>query len=94
MIQFAITINPPTYQIGNQGDSNSFLVSTLIFKNKKYGVEGRKFGMDSMYWEVEELGCVITSNNSTIIFSNNELNTYEMNQIFTMWHTTGISLKN
>lgn len=85
---------PPPNITGTEGNSDSFLVCSIIFKNNKYSVEGRKFGADSIYWDVEELGCVITSNNSTIVFSNNELNTSEINQIFTMWHTAGISLKN
>lgn len=94
MIQSATTTNPPSSQIGNQGDSDIILICSIIFKNKKHWVEGRKFGENSIYWEVEELGFVITSDNSPIVFANNELNNYEIYQTFTMWHNAGISLKN
>lgn len=94
MIQSATTINPPTSEISNQGGSDIILICSIIFKNKKHRVQGRKFGMDSIYWDVEELGFVITSDNSPIVFANNELNNAEIYQTFTMWHTAGISLKN
>jgi len=92
MIQSEITINPPTANIGNQGDSGIVLICSIIFKNNKYAVEGRKYGMDSIYWEVEGLGFFITSNNSPIVFSNNELNTYENIQTFNIWHKAGMGL--
>jgi hypothetical protein len=85
---------PPPNITGTEGNSDLFLVCSIIFKNNKYSVEGRKFGKDSIYWNVDELGFVITSNNNTIVFSNNELNNSEINQNFIMWHTAGISLKN
>jgi hypothetical protein len=85
---------PPPNITGTEGNSDSFLVCSIIFKNNKYSVEGRKFGEDSIYWDVDELGFVITSNNNTIVFSNNELNNSEINRNFTMWHTAGISRKN
>ena len=85
---------PPPNITGTKGNSDSFLVCSIIFKNNKYSVEGRKFGAYSVYWDVEEFGFVITSNKIPIVFSNNELNTSEMNQIFTMWHEAGIDLFN
>ena len=85
---------PPPNITETEGNSDSFLVCSIIFKNNKYSVEGRKFGEDSIYWDVDELGFVITSNNNTIVFSNNELNNSEINRNFTMWHTAGISRKN
>ena len=87
-------ITPPPYFTNSQGDSDAVLICSIFFKNKKYAVEGRKFGQESICWEVEELGFLITSNNNTIVFSNNELNTPEINQIFTMWHEAGIDLFN
>ena len=95
MMTFADSIiTPPPNSTNSHGDSGAVLIGFIIFKNNKYAVEGRKFGENSIYWEVEELGFVITSDNSPIVFANNELNNYEIYQTFTMWHTAGISLKN
>ena len=85
---------PPPNITGTEGNSDSFLVCSIIFKNNKYSVEGRKFGADSIYWDVEELGFVITSNQSHIAFSFSELGTLEITQSFTMWHKAGINLLN
>jgi len=82
---------PPPSDSRNNGDSDSILICSIIFKNKKYGVEGRKFGRNSIYWDVEELGFVITSK-SPIIFSFSELGTLEISQTFTMWHNAGMGL--
>ena len=87
-------ITPPPNITDSHGNSDAVLICSILFKNKKYAVEGRKFGQESIYWEVEELGLVITSNNNTIVFSNNELNTSEFNQNFTMWHEAGVNLLN
>jgi hypothetical protein len=81
---------PPSNIAGIEDNSDSFLVCSIIFKNNKYYVEGRKFGMDSIYWEVEELGLIITSNHSPIVFSNSELNTPDIKQTFTLWHEAGM----
>ena len=79
----------PTPNItGTEGDSDSFLVCSIIFKNNKYSVVGRKFGADS----IEEFGFVITSNQSPIVFSVNELNSPESTQTFRMWHEAGMGL--
>ena len=84
---------PPPNITGTQGNSDSFLVCSIIFKNNKYSVEGRKFGTDSIYWDVEELGFVITSNEkSLIVFSFSELGTLEITQTFTMWHNAEMGL--
>jgi hypothetical protein len=83
---------PPPNITGTGGNSDSILVCSIIFKNKEYSVEGRKFSEDSIYWDVEELGFVITSNNSPIVFSNNQLHTAEFVKTFTMWHDSGIHL--
>lgn len=83
---------PPTNITGTEGNSDSFLVCSITFDNNKYSVEGRKFGTDSIYWDVEELGFVMTSNNKATVFSLNELNTPEINQTFTMWHNAGMGL--
>ena len=81
----------PPYNTDTEGDSDSSLVCSIIFKNNKYAVEGRKFGQESIYWDVIDLGFVITSNKSPIVFSNNELNTSEVVKTFTMWHSAGLS---
>jgi hypothetical protein len=83
---------PPPNITGTEGNSDSFLVCSIIFKNNDYSVEGRKFSQDSICWDVKELGFVITSNESHIGFSLIELNSPEMCQTFTMWHKTGINL--
>ena len=85
---------PPPNITGTEGNSDSFLVCSIIFKNNKYSVEGRKFSQDSIYWDVEELGFVMTSNNEATVFSLNELGTLEITQTFTMWHKAGMGLKN
>jgi len=87
-------IIPPPNITNSHGNSGSVLIGSIIFNNNKYLVEGRKFGTQGIYWEIDGLGFIITSNNRPIVFSNNELNNSEMNQNFTMWHTAGISLKN
>ena len=92
MIKTEREINPPTSNTSKHGDSNSILICSILFKNKKYRVEGRKFGSDSIYWDVEELGFVMTSNNKATVFSSNELNTPEFTQTFTMWHKAGMGL--
>ena len=83
---------PPPNITGTEGNSDSFLVCSIIFKNNKYSVEGRKFGQESICWEVEELGFVMTSNNKATVFSLNELGTLEITQTFTMWHEAGMGL--
>jgi hypothetical protein len=83
---------PPPSDSRNNGDSDSILICSIIFKSKKYGVEGRKFGAQGIYWVIDGLGFVITSNQSPIVFSVNELNTPEMTQTFTMWHNSGMGL--
>lgn len=85
---------PPPNITGTEGDSDSFLVCSILFKNNKYSVEGRKFGADSIYWDVEEFGFVITSNHSPTVFSVNELNSPENTQTFTMWHEAGVNFLN
>jgi len=85
---------PPPNITGTEGNSDSILVCSIFFKNKKYAVEGRKSGMDSIYWDVEELGFVITSNKIPIVFSLNELNTPAITQTFTIWHQAGVNLLN
>ena len=85
---------PPTNNTDTEGDSESYWVCSIIFKNNKYSVVGRKFGTYSIYWEIEGLGFIITSKNSPIVFSNNELYTTEIHQTFTMWNTVGISIIN
>ncbi len=40
---------PPPNITGTEGNSDSFLICSIIFKNNKYSVEGRKFGTDSIY---------------------------------------------
>jgi hypothetical protein len=90
MIQTEMTINPPTFNTIKKEDSDAVFISSIIFKNEKYRVEGRKFGMDSIYWDIEELGFVITSNKSPIVFSFNELDTAEITQTFAMWHEAGM----
>ena len=82
---------PPPSDSRNIGDSDSIFICSIIFKNKKYGVEGRKFGTDSICWDVEELGFVITSK-GPIVFSFSELGTLEITQTFTMWHESGMGL--
>jgi|GEM_PF-4507151 len=84
---------PPPHNADTKGDSDTFVVCSVIFENNEYSVEGRKFGTDSIYWEVEELGFVITSK-SPIVFSFSELGTLEITQTFTMWHKAGIGLLN
>ncbi|PHX92488.1 MAG: hypothetical protein CK532_02545 [Flavobacteriales bacterium] len=76
------------------GDSDSFLACSIIFKYNKYPVEGRKFGTQGIYWEIDGLGFVITSNESETVFSNSELNTYTISNNFAMWHAAGIALFN
>ena len=83
---------PPPNITETEGNSDSFLVCSIIFENNKYSVEGRKFGRNSIYWDVEELGFVITSNKSRIDFSFSE--SLEITQSFTMWHEAGINLLN
>jgi len=83
---------PPPNNTDAEGYSDSFLVCSIIFKNNEYSVEGRKFKTDSIYWDVEELGFIITSNQSPIVFSLNELNKPEINQTFATWHKTGMNL--
>jgi hypothetical protein len=85
-------ITPPPNITDSQGYSDAVLICSIFFKNKKYAVEGRKYGMDSIYWDVEELGFVMTSNNKATVFSLNELNTPEITQTFTMWHKAGMGL--
>ncbi len=85
---------PPPNITGTEGNSDSFLICSIIFKNNKYSVEGRKFGADSIYWDIEEFGFVITSNHSPTVFSVNELNSPESTQTFRMWHEAGMGLKN
>lgn len=92
MIQLKRSINPPTTNIRNHGDSESILICSIIYNNKKYGVKGRKFGTESIYWDVEALGFVITSSQKPIVFSSDELNTHEYIQTFTMWQKAGINL--
>lgn len=92
MIQLQRSINPPTTHTRNHGDSDSILICSIIYNNKKYGVEGRKFGTESIYWDVEALGFVITSSHKPIVFSSDELNTHEYIQTFTMWQKAGINL--
>jgi hypothetical protein len=87
-------IIPPPNITNSHGDSGAVLIGSIIFNNNKYVVEGRKFGSQGIYWEIDGLGFIITSNNGPIVFSNNELNISEINQNFKMWHTAGISLKN
>ena len=82
---------PPPNITGTEGNSDSFLVCSIIFKNNEYSVEGRKFGTNSICWDVEELGFVITSK-SPIVFSFSELGTLEISQTFTMWHNAGMGL--
>jgi hypothetical protein len=86
-----ILVSPPNIA-GTEGNSDSFLVCSIIFKNNEYSVEGRKFSEDSIYWDVEGLGFVITSNQSLIIFSFSELGTLEIQKTFTMWHNAGMGL--
>jgi hypothetical protein len=87
-------IIPPPNITTSYGNSGSVLIGSIIFNNNKYVVEGRKFGTQGIYWEIDGLGFVITSNNKPIVFSNNELNNSETNQNFTMWHRTGMNLLN
>jgi hypothetical protein len=87
-------IIPPPNITTSYGNSGSVLIGSIIFNNNKYVVEGRKFGTQGIYWEIDGLGFVITSNNKPIIFSNNEMNNSDIHQTFTMWHTAGILLKN
>jgi hypothetical protein len=87
-------IIPPPNITNSHGDSGSLLIGSIIFNNNRYVVEGRKFGTDSIYWDVEELGFVITSNKSPIVFSLNELNTPAITQTFTIWHQAGVNLLN
>ena len=82
---------PPPNITGTEGNSDYFLVCSIIFKNNKYSVEGRKFKTDSIYWEVEEMGFVITSK-GPIVFSFSELGTLEIQKTFTMWHEAGMGL--
>ncbi len=86
-----ILVPPPNIK-GTGGRSDSILVCSIIFKNNDYPVVGRKFSEDSIYWDVEELGFIITSNQSPIVFSLNELNKPEINQTFATWHKTGMNL--
>lgn len=86
---------PPPNITDSHGNSDAVLICSIFFKNKKYAVEGRKFGRNSIYWDVEVLGFVITSNEkSLIVFSFSELGTLEITQTFTMWHETGVNLLN
>ncbi len=88
-----ILVPPPNIK-GTGGRSDSILVCSIIFKNNDYPVVGRKFSEDSIYWEVEEMGFAITSNQSPIVFSFSELDTLEISQIFNIWHEAGINLLN
>jgi len=92
MIQTEITINPSTNNTSNHGDSDSILICSIIFKNKKYGVEGQKFGTQGIYWVIDGLGFVITSNQSPTGFSLIELNTIDITKTFAMWHNAGMGL--
>ena len=83
---------PPPNITGTEGNSDSFLVCSIIFENNEYSVEGRKFGTDSIYWAVEDLGFVITSNKSQIDFSIPLFDASEMSKTFTSWHEAGLNL--
>jgi hypothetical protein len=85
-------IIPPPNITNSHGDSGAVLIGSIIFNNNKYVVEGRKFGTQGIYWEIDGLGFIITSNNRPIVFSNNQLHTAEFVKTFTMWHDSGIHL--
>ena len=92
---FVDSIITPAPNITNSlVDSYSVLICSIIFNNNKYVVEGQKFGTQGIYWEIDGLGFVMTSNKTKIIFSIPEFDTLEMTETFTMWHETGIELLN